>query len=213
MYPYLRRGETLRRDVNWFGLAGGAAIICLIFISFFVPWWKLVVGDGLVTANVSPLYTAFDFVGYWFTIPLLWALNFGSVLSMAAGGVAMLIYSIYPEKSYSKNLLGFGYKKPLISVLLFVVILVVLTQTVQVLLGLSVPLVGSATSTLPQSMTYGTVVRVLITANFQWPFYLATVAAALCIAGNFYHKKITLVSPPAPASSPTTAKEVASPAQ
>jgi hypothetical protein len=203
----------LRRDINWFGLAGGAAIICLIFVSFFVPWWQLVVGDGLVTANVSPLYTDFNFVGYWFTVPLLWALNLGSVLSMAAGGVAMLIYSIYPGKSYSKNLLGFGYKKPLISVLIFVIILVVLTQTIQALFSLAVPLVGSATSVLPETMTYGTIVRVLITANFQWPFYLATVAAALCIAGKFYHKKIPLVSPPASESSSATAKEVAPPAQ
>jgi hypothetical protein len=203
----------LRRDVNWFGLAGGAAIICLIFVSFFVPWWQLVVGDGLVTANVSPLYTDFNFVGYWFTIPLLWALNLGSVLSMAAGGVAMLIYSIYPGKSYSKNLLGFGYKKPLISVLLFVIILIVLTQTIQALFSLAVPLVGSATSVLPQSMTYGTIVTVLISANFQWPFYLAATAAGLCIAGKFYHKKIPNLSPPAPASSPATAKEVAPPAQ
>jgi hypothetical protein len=202
----------LRRDFNWFGLAGGVAIICLIFVSFFVPWWQLVVGDGLVTANVSPLYTDFNFVGYWFTVPLLWALNLGSVLSMAAGGVAMFIYSIYPGKSYSKNLLGFGYKKPLISVLLFVIILVVLTQTIQALFSLSVPLVGSATSVLPESMTYGTVVRVLITANFQWPFYLAATAAGLCIAGKFYHKKIPNLSPPAPASSPATAKEVAPPA-
>jgi hypothetical protein len=123
---------------------------------------------------------------------------------MAAGGVAMLIYSIYPGKSYSKNLLGFGYKKPLISVLLFVIILIVLTQTIQALFSLTVPLVGSATSVLPETMTYGTIVRVLITANFQWPFYLATVAAALCIAGKFYHKKIPAPSPPAPASSPAT---------
>jgi hypothetical protein len=204
----------LRKDINWFGLAGGAAIICLIFVSFFVPWWQLVVGDGLVTANVSPLYTDFNFVGYWFTIPLLWALNLGSILSMAAGGVAMLIYSIYPGKSYSKNLLGFGYKKPLISVLIFVIILVVLTQTIQALFSLTVPLVGAATSVLPETMTYGTIVRVLITANFQWPFYLATVAAALCIAGKFYHKKLFAPSPPvtAPVPSPATAKEVAPPA-
>jgi hypothetical protein len=203
----------LRRDINWFGLAGGAAIICLIFVSFFVPWWQLIVGDGLVTANVSPLYTDFNFVGYWFTVPLLWALNLGSVLSLAAGGVAMLIYSIYPGKSYSKNLLGFGYKKPLISVLIFVIILVVLTQMIQALFSLTVPLVGSATSVLPETMTYGTIVRVLISANFQWPFYLATVAAGLCIAGKFYHKKIPNISPPAPAASSATNKEAAPPAQ
>jgi hypothetical protein len=178
-------------------------------VSFFVPWWELSVGDGLVKANVSPLYTNFNFVGYWFTVPLLWALNLGSVLSMAAGGVAMLIYSLYPGKSYSKNLLGFGYKKPLISVLIFVIILVVLTQTVNAYFGLSVPLVGSASSVLPQSMTYGTIVTVLISANFQWPFYLASVAAALCIVGRFYHKKLLL--PSAPASSTVPAAPVVSP--
>jgi hypothetical protein len=95
----------------------------------------------------------------------------------------------------------------LISVLIFVVILVVLTQTIQALFSLTVPLVGSATSVLPETMTYGTIVRVLISANFQWPFYLAATAAGLCIAGKFYHKKIPNLSPPTPASSPATVEE------
>ena len=203
----------MRRDINWFGLVGGATIVCLIFVSFFVPWWELSVGDGLVKANVSPLYTNFNFVGYWFTIPLLWALNLGSILTMAAGGVAMLIYSLYPSKSFSEQLLGFGYRKPLFSVLLFVGILVVITQTINALFSLNVPLVGSATSVLPQSMTYGTVVTVLISANFQWPFYLAATAAGLCIAGRFYHKKLFSASPQATAASPATEEEVAPPPQ
>jgi hypothetical protein len=185
----------LREDINWFGLVGGATIVCLIVVSFFVPWWELSVGDGLVKANVSPLYTNFNFVGYWFTIPLLWALNLGTILTMAAGGVAMLIYSLYPTKSYSEQLMGFGYRKPLFSVLLFVGVLIVLTQTINALFGLNVPLVGSATSILPESMTYGTVVTVLISAGFQWPFYLAMTAAVLCIVGKFYHKKLFPTSP------------------
>jgi hypothetical protein len=197
----------LRKGINWFGLIGGATIVCLIFVSFFVPWWELSVGDGLVKANVSPLYTNFNFVGSWFTIPLLWALNLGSILSMAAGGVAMLIYSLYPSKSYSKQLLGFGYRKPLFSVLLFIGVLIVITQTINAVFGLSVPLIGSTTSVLPESMTYGTVVTVLISASFQWPFYLAATAAALCIAGRFYHKKLFTASPPATEASPATAKE------
>jgi hypothetical protein len=200
----------LRRDINWFGLIGGVAVVCLIFVSFFVPWWELSVGDGLVKANVSPLYTNFNFVGYWFTVPLLWALNLGSILTMAAGGVAMLIYSLFPGKSYSKQLLGFGYRKPLFSMLLFVIILVILTQTVNALFSLNVPLVGSATSVLPQNMTYGTVVTVLISANFQWPFYLAATAAGLCIAGRFYHKKIFPASPQAAEASPPIVEEVTS---
>lgn len=199
----------MRGDINWFGLVGGVTIVCLIFVSFLFPWWELSVGDGLVKANVSPLYTNFNFVGSWFTIPLLWALNLGTILTMAAGGIAMLIYSLYPSKSYSKHLLGFGYRKPLFSLLLFVGVLVVITQTVNAVFGLSVPLIGSATSVLPESMTYGTLVTVLITANFQWPFYLAAAAAALCIAGRIYHKKLIDASPPSTGDSPLTAEATA----
>ena len=184
----------METKMNWFGLAGGISTLCLIVVSLFVPWWVLSVGEGIVKANVSPIYTDFNFVGNAFTVPLLFALNLASILTMAAGGIAMLIYSIKPEKTYSKRLLGFGYAKPLLAVILFVVVLFALQLIIKMMVNLNVPLLGSATSVLPQTQTYGTTVTVLMSSTFQWPFFLAIAAAGLCIAARFYHKKI---SPPA----------------
>jgi hypothetical protein len=183
-----------KSTINWFGLAGGASTLGLTVASLFVPWWVLTVGQGLVKANVSPMYTNFNLIGNAFTVPLLVALNIASILFMTAGGIAMLIYSIKPTRPYSKRLLGFGYTKPLISVLLFLGVLIALQQIIKIMVNLDIPLYGSATSVLPHSTTYGAIVTVLISTNFQWPFYLAATAAGLCIAARFYHKKIIPMS-------------------
>ena len=183
--------KGLQTKINWFGLVGSITVFVLIIISMFVPWWQLTVGDDIVTANVSPLNTNFNFIGDLFTIPLIIALNIASIISLSAGGIVMLIYSVKPEKSYSKRLLGFAYKKPLYSVLLFVISLLLITILVKSLFSLDFPLSGSLTSTLPTDMTQGITLSVLMTAGFQWPFILATVAAGFCIAARVYHKKIS----------------------
>jgi hypothetical protein len=179
----------LQKKINWFGLAGGIAVITLIAISMSLPWWQLTVGDDLVTANVSPLKTNFNFIGDSFTIPLIMALNIASIISLSAGGIVMLIYSIKPEKSYSKRLLSFAYKKPLYSVLLFVIGLLLITILVESQFSLNVPLSGSITSTLPTDMTQGVTISVMMNAGFQWPFILAAIAAGFCIIARVYHKK------------------------
>ena len=184
------------RRINWLGLAGGAATVALIAVSLFVPWWQFKLGDpdqAIAEANVSPLNTNFQGLGSSFTVPLLLALNVASVLSLAAGGIAMLIYSLLPAKSYSKRLLRFGYMKPLYSVAFFAISLVALTLLVKGLLGFGIPVVGSSTLQLTGSMTQGASVSVLVSAGFHWPFYLAVVAAGLCVAARFYHKKVGVV--------------------
>jgi hypothetical protein len=186
----------MQAKFNWFGLAGSIAIIVLIIISLFVPWWQLTVGDDLVKANASPVNTNFNFAGDSFTIPLIWALNIGSIISLAAGGIAILIYSVKPAESYSKRLLNFGYRKPLYSLLFFVIGLFAITLVIKSMFSLEVPLIGSAETTLPQSMTQGTTVSVLMSAAFIWPFWLAAVASGLCIAARVYHKKITIAEQP-----------------
>lgn len=205
----------MQSKINYFGLAGGIATIVLVAVSVFVPWWVLSVGQGLVKANVSPVYTDFNIVGNAFTVPLLLAMNVASVLFMTAGGVAILAYSVLPSKSYAKRLLGFGYSKPLLSLVVFVVLLVALQQILRMTVNLNVPLFGSATSVLPQSITSGTTVTLLMQAEFQWPFYLAVAAAGLCMAARLYHKKIvspvlaaTTSSPPATGSSNGASKPI-----
>jgi len=184
---------------NWFGLAGGATTLLVIAVSLVYPWWQLTVGDDLMTINASPVNTNFGFLDTSFTIPFIWALNIVSILSLLASGIAMLIYSIIPRKSYSKHLLGFGYKKPLYTVLFFIIGLVVTTIILQAVLSINVPLMGSTTSTLPIPFVSGVTLSFLLTAGFQWSFWLAVVAAALCIAARLYHRKV------APTPSATTA--------
>jgi hypothetical protein len=180
----------MRSNMNWFGLAGGLTIVVLIAISLFVPWWQLTVGDGLVKANASPINTNFNFAGTSFTIPLIWALNVASIIFLSAGGIAMLVYSVSPSKSYSEKLLGFSYRKPLYAILLFVVVLILITVLVKSIFNFEVPLLGSIETTLPAEITNGTNITVLMSANFIWPFWLAVLATTLCIMAKFYHKKI-----------------------
>lgn len=176
--------------VNWFGLAGGVSVLGLIVVSFFVPWWQLVVGDGLMTTNVSPLNTNFDLFGNGVSVPLIVALNVASLISLSAGGILMLVYSVRPLSVHSSRLLGFSYKKPLYSVVFFLAGLMVTVAVVGSLFSISVPLLGSQTSTLPAEYTEGVTLRVLMSAGFQWPFLLAITAAGLCIGAKIYHQKV-----------------------
>lgn len=176
--------------LNWFGLAGGALTIALVAVSLFTPWWQLTAGENLVQANISPFNMGFSLFGTAFTIPLIWALNLTSILTFAIAGIVMLIYSVLPTKPYAKHLLGFSYYKPLASLLFFVVILFGLTAVMQAIVNLNIPLSGSTTSTLPTTMTQGVTVSVMVSTAFQWPFWLATVAAGLCIVARLYHRKI-----------------------
>jgi len=179
--------------INWFALAGGATTIAVIAVSLVYPWWQLTVGDDLLTVNASPVNMNMGFLDTSFTIPFIWALNIVSILTLLASGIAMLIYSVIPRKSYSKHLLGFGYKKPLFTVLFFVIGLVVTTVICQAVLSLNVPLMGSTTSTLPIPFVSGVTLTVLLSAGFQWSFWLAVVAAGLCLAARLYHRKVATV--------------------
>ena len=175
---------------NWFAFAGGATTILLIAVSLVYPWWQLKVGDDLLTVDASPINMNLGLLDTSFTIPFIWALNMISILSLLASAITMLIYSIIPRKSYSKHLLNFGYKKPLFTVLFFVIGLVATTMICQAVLSFNVPLMGSATSTLPIPFVSGITLTVLLSAGFQWSFWLAIVAAGLCIAARIYHKKV-----------------------
>jgi hypothetical protein len=200
----------MNTKINWFGLAGGVTVILVIVISMFSPWWQLTVGDNLVNAQVSPLNTNFNFLGTAFTIPLIWVFNIVSLLTLVASGIAMIVYSVVPTKSYSKQLLYFGYRKPLYTVVFFVVVLFALTLLLQNIIGLNVPLSGSASSTAQIPFVSGTTVDVVIAAGFGFSFWLAAVAAGLCLAARLYHKRLVTaaqkpepVKPVEPVAAPT----------
>lgn len=174
--------------------------ILVIVVSLFYPWWQLTVGDDFMKINASPVNTNFGFLDAVFTIPFIWALNIIGLLTLLLSGVAMLVYSVMPTKSFSKPLLDFGYKKPLFTFLFFIIGLLIVTVILQAVLSINLPLMGSATSTVPIPFASGNTLSVLLSAGFQWSFWLAAVAAGLCIAARLYHKKV------APAPSATTVK-------
>jgi hypothetical protein len=178
------------KQINWFALVGGILILVLLLVSFYFPWWQLIIGDNLFKVNVSPVNTNFSLLGTQFIIPLIWALNLGSIVTFLISGIIMVIYSFIPMKSYSKDLLSFAYKKPLYAVIICVVGLLIITFAMRVALGISVHLTGTGTVIVPSSLTIGFNISVASLSAFHWPFWLAIVAAGLCIAARVYHRKL-----------------------
>lgn len=202
------------RSINWFGLAAGITTLIVLPISLYFPWWQLTIGQNLVKINSSPMNTNFAlFGGAQFTVPLIWAMNLISILTFTAAGIIMLIYSINPTKSYSKQLLGFSYKKPLYAVVSFAVGIVAIVL-VTGFLGMNIPLIGSKTVVLPTQLVSNDLsITASVSSGFQFPFYIAIAAAALCIVARLYHRnlaKALLKTPETLMPSPETSAAPAS---
>ncbi len=173
--------------------------IVIVAVSYFMPWWFIsadvnsasVSIEGLLRAGLSPLNTNISLIGTSLTIPLLMALNIVGLLSLLLSGIVMVVYSVIPTRPYSKHLLGFAYKKPLILVVLFVISLVAITSLVQAFAGFGIPLSSSGTLSLPTSVSVGNSMDILVSTGFLLPFWLTIVAAGLCIGARIYHKRFT----------------------
>jgi hypothetical protein len=202
----------MQRIVNWLGVAGSISIFLLIAVSLFVPWWQVTVGSpntAFGKFSVSPLNMNVNFMGQSFTVPLMIVINVSVILALLAASIAMLIYAVNPTKAYAKRLLGFSYRKPLYALIIFIVGLVATILLVKSVVGLDVPFVGSfnvdTSGSFFQSILGGiSITNMWLTASFQWPFYLAIVAVALCIAARLYNKKVVTltVAPNGQTSSP-----------
>jgi hypothetical protein len=182
----------VERKINYIALVAGILTFVLIAISVFVPWWQFTVGEpAIAEVDLSPVTYNLALFGTVLTLPLVYALTLGSMLTLIAGGIIMLIYAICPNKSYSKHLLGFGYKKPLYAVILFGIALLALYLSATYLGGMNVPISGSGTMELSQVIgNTGVGVSVKVNSSLNWPFYFSIVVAALCIAARLYHKKV-----------------------
>lgn len=184
------------KKINWLGLAGGFTALALVIlaVAHAAPWWRLTVGEELGEANISPLSYNITLLGSSVTSPIVWFLNLGAQLSFLACAIAMLIYSVVPDREFSRNLLNFAYKKPLIIIIVFVVGLFVITYAAGTLLnlaqasaGVNVPLAGSTTLTIRVA---DATVTIPMATGFTWTFWLAVASTGLCVAARFYHKKI-----------------------
>jgi len=211
--------------LNWFALAAGALMLVVVALSIFTPWWKLQIGSGtgFVAVNANPFYTNISLLKLNFVIPILFAINIATIALFTASGVIFIVYSIKPTKSYSKHLLSYGWKRPLYTIIGFIVVIMVIlyvapdvinsmghTSTVPVPL---VPLIGSSVIQLPSSMfgnSNSIQIGITVITTFEYTFYLGVAAAALGIVARIYHRKVisnAVVSPPAVVATPTLASQ------
>jgi len=193
------------KKVNWFGLAGGIMLLVIVLLAlvYASPWWQASAAQGVVQADFSPLSYSISILGESVKIPLFWFLNLTSLLFLASSAIAIIVYSLLPDKSYSKHLLGFAYLKPLIILIVFVVVLFVATYLATFLANMfvagSIPLMGSASFNInADEMT----MEIPITTGFTWVFVLAIVAAVLCVVARFYHRKIVQAPATIPPQTP-----------
>jgi len=180
------------KKINWPGLACSitAATLVALSILYAAPWWQLAIGDGLGQVEISPLDHKANLAGASIEIPLVWFLNIIGKLTLAACMVAMFIYSVSTQKPFSKKLLGFAYKKPLLILVLFAVILAVSAYVAAIFLGVNIPLNGTTTLSLSVG---GADANIPISTSFTWVFWLAVATALLAIATKIYDWKILKV--------------------
>ena len=187
----------MQNKINFIALAAGISSLLLIAVSFFVPWWQFSAGSPAnFQLNFSPVNVNISHSGASIAIPLVLALNIACLLTLLAGGITLTIYALKPTKPYSKQLLGFGYKKPIYTLAAFIAILIAVPIIIHVVSGMSVPVNGSAIISPNGSNQSASVSAVL-----NWPFYFAIVVTGLSIAARFYHRSLTksaLVTPTLP---------------
>lgn len=177
--------------INFIALAAGISSLVLIAISMFVPWWQFTAGNPAnVQVNFSPVNFSLSHSGVGVAIPLILALNIACLLTLLASGIVLTIYAVQPTKPFSKQLLGFGYKKPLYTVVAFAAILIVIPLIVHAFAGISLPINGSATVAPPGSNG-----SAYVTSALQWPFYFSIVVAGLSVAAKLVHGKVVKPTP------------------
>jgi len=185
------------KKVNWIGLVSGIMLIAVILFSLYSPWWQLKIGD-VGYANFSLSKTDFSFLGMTFLIPVLTAINVSCLLLLSISATLMLVYSVNPTKKYSKQLLCWSYTKPPAILITFIVAIVVFIRLASVLaqqyaqIHFTLPIMGTAMIQIPSELLgefSGVQISVAVSGAFQWTFYLAIVAAVMCIVTRLFYEK------------------------
>ena len=190
--------NTQQKNVNWIGLSSGILLIAVILLSLNYPWWQLRVGD-FGYANISPLHTDFSLLGMTFLIPILKAVNISCLLLLSISAALMIVYSVSPTKTYSKQLLCWSYKKPVVLLITFISGIVALSLLTSFLaqqyahIDFTLPIMGTTVIQVPSELLgglQGVQIGLTVSGAFQWTFYLALAATLLCITARYFHSKL-----------------------
>ena len=193
------------KNVNWIGLVSGILLIAVIPLSLYNPWWQLRIGD-FGYANFSLLNTNFNFLGITFLIPLLSAINVSCLLLLSISAALLIVSSVNQTKEYSKRLLFWSYKNPLVILITFIGGIVALSMLVSFIanqyaqIDLTLPIIGTSIIQIPSEMLgelSGVNIAITVSGAFQWTFYLAFASAVLCLVARIFYNSASFVVKPA----------------
>jgi hypothetical protein len=159
-------------------------------------------------------------------VPILFAINIAVIALFTASGAIFIVYSIKPKKSYSKHLLSYGWKRPLYTIIGFIVTILVILYVVPSIINTMAhssmipvpiaPLMGSSVIDLPSGIfgnSNSIQIGITVITTFEYTFYLGLAATVLGIMARIYHRRTfsnVIIPPPAGVTTPTPASTPAS---
>ena len=180
------------KRVNPFGIVGSLLAIAVFLLSVFYHhfWWEISVGDNVGHVGASALNYEIDLLGISMEVKILWFINLIFQMLLVESAIALMTYSVAPDRDFSEKLLKFSYLKPLSILISFVGFLLVLFVLLpSIVFHTVIPL--SRSSTISISIM-GLSVDIPIASSFTTYFWLMVVTTVFYIAAYTYHKKYIL---------------------
>jgi len=193
----------LRLKVNPLGFAA-AALMMFLALEREPPWWRLSLGEGLLSFNASPFKMSLTVLGQEVLPPIVEYLTLGAWLVVVVGAVLMIVGSL-STRAWSKSLMSFGLSKLAWEVGGIVAAGVLAYLIAGPYLGaLPLPtggfeivehtmplLAGEGVVKLKMAQEAGQVlVTIPVASTLTNRFYLAIAALAACVAARLYQGRL-----------------------
>jgi hypothetical protein len=152
------------------------------------------IGEDAGFFRVSALNYEVNILGSPIRVEIVYFMNMIVQLFFVESAIAMLVYSLMPNRKFSEKLMKFAYLKPITTLLFFIIsLLMLLLPLPATLLKKTLPIVGEEIVSLSiMSISLDIPLR----AGFTSAFWLTAAASLLCALAPIYHKEI--ISKPKP---------------
>ena len=193
----------MRLKVNPLGFAA-AALMMFLALEREPPWWRLSLGEGLLSFNASPFKMSLTVLGQEVLPPIVEYLTLGAWLVVVVGAVLMIVGSL-STRAWSKSLMSFGLSKlawevggvVAAGVLVYLIAgpylgaLPIPMGGVEVVEHTMPLLAGEGVVKLKMAQEAGQVlVTIPVASTLTNRFYLAIAALAACVAARLYQGRL-----------------------
>ena len=190
------------RKINLVGVAGSILLSIALYLSIFCGhyWWEMNIGEDAGFFGISALNYEVSILGAYVRVEILYFINMVAQLLFVESAIAMLTYSLMPNRKFSENLMRFAYLKPVTTLLFFIIsLLMLLLPLPATLLRKTLPIVGEGIVSI-SIMSIS--LEIPLRADFTGTFWLTAAASLLCALAPIYHKEI--ISKPEPLNTEET---------